>query len=113
MRKLAAAALVLGLAGVAAAAAIGVHRFSCGLCPLTGRPVHAAHAAVPARSVDVVLPAGAAADATGAAASEDEPICPVTRRHCSCPQANECPKTSQCPQHAAPEKPAETPNQNP
>jgi hypothetical protein len=102
MRKLAVAAMVLGIAGVAAAAAVGAHRLASGQCPLTGRPIGHHHQPVS----EFTMPAAVAAESAPASATDE---CPETTRHC-------CPNSHCCAKHAAvqeKQKPAETPAQNP
>ena len=85
MKKTIATAFVLGFVGVAAA--FGVHRVSCGQCPLTGRPIHSQAAPV---ADTIVLKSGSVAitnpTAAFAAGTESVGTCPVAGK-CESPAA--------------------------
>ena len=116
MKKLVVAALVLGLAGIAAAGAIHVSRSICdGVCPMTGRPV-AHRSSAPSAAVstgsNIECYGEAPENRCDAAAAESSPDagteCSQRRRHCCGAKQEEC-----CEEAQKIEKQPETPSSKP
>lgn len=89
MKKLVVAALVLGLAGVAAAGWHVQRSIANGVCPLTGRPIHCRtfQADRQAGGVESLNQSG---DVAAQAAPADATECPRTHSRCSCTERREC-----------------------
>lgn len=89
MKKLAVAALVLGLAGIAVAGGIYVRNSLCnGCCPLTGEPIAAkTETTTTITSLDRLDSASPAASASFAATTAEKPACSSKMGGSGCPEA--------------------------